>query len=95
MAELSRDEVIALLGPLSDVVVAEIIATGIMSFSVPDDSSSRGQQFILVNPSRNDLRHNHVAQPTKNCNNLISRQLRHSQYSFQRTICDQRKAVRT
>ena len=29
MAELSRDEVIALLGPLSDVVVAEIIATGI------------------------------------------------------------------
>ena len=29
MAELSRDEVIALLGPLSDVIVAEIIATGI------------------------------------------------------------------
>jgi hypothetical protein len=29
MAELSRDEVIAILGPLSDVVVAEIIGTGI------------------------------------------------------------------
>lgn len=29
MSELSRDEVIAELGPLSDAVVAEIIATGI------------------------------------------------------------------
>jgi len=29
MAELSHDEVIQILGPLSDVIVAEIIATGI------------------------------------------------------------------
>ena len=29
MAELSRDEVVEILGPLSDPVVAEIIATGI------------------------------------------------------------------
>ena len=29
MSELSRDEVVAILGPLSDVVVAEVIATGI------------------------------------------------------------------
>ncbi len=29
MAELSHDEVIEVLGPLSDVIVAEIIATGI------------------------------------------------------------------
>ena len=29
MSELSRDEVIAILGPVSDVVVAEIIGTGI------------------------------------------------------------------
>jgi len=29
MAELSHDEVVAILGNLSDVVVAEIIATGI------------------------------------------------------------------
>jgi hypothetical protein len=29
MSELSRDEVIAIVGPLSDIVVAEIIGTGI------------------------------------------------------------------
>ena len=29
MAELSRDEVVGVLGPLSDVIIAEIIATGI------------------------------------------------------------------
>jgi hypothetical protein len=29
MSELSRDEVIAVTGPLSDIVVAEIIGTGI------------------------------------------------------------------
>jgi hypothetical protein len=29
MSELSRDEVIAITGPLSDIVVAEIIGTGI------------------------------------------------------------------
>jgi hypothetical protein len=29
MAELSRDEVIEIIGPISDVIVAEIIATGI------------------------------------------------------------------
>jgi len=28
MAELSRNEVVAIVGPMSDVVVAEIIATG-------------------------------------------------------------------
>jgi hypothetical protein len=29
MAELSRDEVVEILGPISDVIIAEIIATGI------------------------------------------------------------------
>jgi hypothetical protein len=29
MSELSRNEVVAILGPLSDAIVAEIIATGI------------------------------------------------------------------
>jgi hypothetical protein len=29
MSELSRDEVIEILGPISDVIVAEIIGTGI------------------------------------------------------------------
>jgi len=29
MAELSRNEVVAIVGPMSDVVVAEIIATGV------------------------------------------------------------------
>ena len=29
MAELSRDEVVGVLGRLSDVIIAEIIATGI------------------------------------------------------------------
>jgi hypothetical protein len=29
MSELSRDEVVEVLGPLSDVIVAEVIATGI------------------------------------------------------------------
>jgi hypothetical protein len=29
MAELSRDEVVEILGPVSDAVVAEVIATGI------------------------------------------------------------------
>ncbi len=29
MAELSRDEVIEVFGPISDVIIAEIIATGI------------------------------------------------------------------
>jgi hypothetical protein len=29
MAELSRDEVVEIIGPLSDVIAAEIIATGI------------------------------------------------------------------
>lgn len=29
MSELSRDEVIAITGPLSDIVIAEIIGTGI------------------------------------------------------------------
>jgi len=29
MSELSRDEVIEIVGPISDVIVAEIIATGI------------------------------------------------------------------
>lgn len=29
MAELSRDEVVELLGPIGDVIIAEIIATGI------------------------------------------------------------------
>ena len=29
MAELSRDEVIEILGPVGDVIAAEIIATGI------------------------------------------------------------------
>ena len=29
MAELSRDEVIEIVGPIGDVIVAEIIATGI------------------------------------------------------------------
>ena len=29
MAELSRDEVIEIVGPISDVIVADIIATGI------------------------------------------------------------------
>jgi hypothetical protein len=29
LAELSYDEVVEILGPLSDVIVAEIIATGI------------------------------------------------------------------
>ncbi|HEY6995802.1 MAG TPA: hypothetical protein VH397_19020 [Xanthobacteraceae bacterium] len=29
MAELSRDEVVEILGPVNDVIVAEIIATGI------------------------------------------------------------------
>jgi hypothetical protein len=29
MAELSRDEVIEIVGPISDVIIAEIIATGI------------------------------------------------------------------
>ena len=29
MAELSRDEVVEVLGRLSDVIIAEIIATGI------------------------------------------------------------------
>jgi hypothetical protein len=29
MAELSRDEVVAIVGPIGDVAVAEIIATGI------------------------------------------------------------------
>jgi hypothetical protein len=29
MSELSRDEVVEILGPLSDVIVAEVIATGI------------------------------------------------------------------
>jgi hypothetical protein len=29
MAELSRDEVVEILGPISDVIIAEVIATGI------------------------------------------------------------------
>ena len=29
MSELSRDEVVEILGPLNDVIIAEIIATGI------------------------------------------------------------------
>jgi hypothetical protein len=29
MSELSRDEVVEILGPVNDVIVAEIIATGI------------------------------------------------------------------
>jgi hypothetical protein len=29
MAELSRDEVVAIVGPIGDVAIAEIIATGI------------------------------------------------------------------
>jgi hypothetical protein len=29
MAELSRDEAVEILGPISDVIIAEIIATGI------------------------------------------------------------------
>jgi len=36
MAELSRDEVIEIVGPIGDVIVAEIIATGISKVPYKD-----------------------------------------------------------
>ena len=40
MAELSRDEVIEIVGPIGDVIVAEIIATGISKAKLRDGARS-------------------------------------------------------
>ena len=40
MAGLSRDEVVGILGPVSDVIIAQIIATGITK----DDLAAAGER---------------------------------------------------
>jgi hypothetical protein len=49
LAELSYDEVVEILGPLSDVIVAEIIATGISK----DELSAARERVVRDRKARN------------------------------------------
>ena len=49
MAGLSRDEVVGILGPVSDVIIAQIIATGITK----DDLAAAGERVARDRKTHN------------------------------------------